>query len=151
MRPTRLSVLATLAVAAGVLSWLFVQAEYSSLPALPVFGPVTLLLLAIFELVEALAVRARLRDPGSRRLEPIFVAKLAVLGKASSHASATVAGLYGGLLVYTLTNLRASKVAADSRVSGLSVVAALSLVGAALFLEYGCRVPRNPDDDQVRR
>jgi hypothetical protein len=151
MRPTRLSVLATLALAAGVVSWLVVQAEYSSLPALPVFGPVTLLLLAVFELVYALTVRARLRDPGPRRLEPIFVAKLAVLAKASSHASATVAGLYGGFLAYTLTHLGAPKIAADSRVSGLSLVAALALVGAALYLEYGCRVPRDPDDrDPVR-
>ena len=32
------------------------------------------------------------------------------------------------------------------RASGLSVVASLALVGAALFLEYSCRVPRPPDD-----
>jgi hypothetical protein len=57
-----------------------------------------------------------------------------------------VAGLYGGFLVYTLMNLGKPKINSDSRASGLSLVAALALVGAALFLEYSCRVPRPPDE-----
>ena len=146
MMPTRSSILAALALGFGVLSWLVVRSSYSSLPALPIVGPVTLVVLSVFELMYAFSVRARLRDPGNRPIEPLFVAKLAVLAKASSHAAAIVAGLYGGFLVYTLSNLGKERINADSRASGLSVVASLALVGAALFLEYSCRVPREPDD-----
>jgi hypothetical protein len=150
VKPTRLSVLAALALAAGVLSWLVVQSSYESLPALPLYGPVTLVLLTAFELFYALSVRARLRDPGTRPLQPLFVAKLAVLAKASSHAGAIVAGLYGGFLVYTVSHLGKQRLDADSRASGISAVIALALVGAALFLEHSCRVPRAPDDtDQL--
>jgi hypothetical protein len=146
MTPTRSSILAALVLGVGVLSWLVVRESYSSLPALPVIGPVTLVVLALFELMYAFSVRARLRNPGNRPIEPLFIVKLAVLAKASSHAAAIVAGLYGGFLVYTLSNLGTPRVNDDSRASGLSVVASLALVGAALFLEYSCRVPRPPDD-----
>jgi len=150
MVPTRSSVLIALALVAGALSWLVVSREYGSLPALPLVGSLTLVILAIAELTFALSVRRRLRNPDTpvqRRLEPIFVARLAVLAKASSHAAAIVAGLYGGFLVYTLTHLGKPKINADSRASGLSLAAALALAGAALFLEYSCRVPKGPKDD----
>jgi hypothetical protein len=146
MMPTRSSVLAALALGVGVLSWIVVRESYSSLPALPIVGPVTLVVLAVFELMYAFSVRSRLRSPGNNPIEPLFIAKLAVLAKASSHAAAIVAGLYGGFLVYTVSNLGKSRINADSRASGLSVVASLALMGAALFLEYSCRVPRPPED-----
>lgn len=146
MTPSRSSVLAALAVGVGIVSWLLVRAYYSSLPALPVAGPISLVLLAGFETMYGFSVRARLRNPGDRPIEPLFVAKLVVLAKASSHAAAIVAGGYGGFLVYTLSKLGNPQVNDDSRASGLSVVASLALVGAAVFLEYSCRVPRGPDD-----
>jgi hypothetical protein len=146
MTPTRPSILLALAAAVGVVSWLFVRVEYDSLPTLPKAGPVSLVLLAGFELVYGLSVRSRIRNPGDRPLEPLFVAKLAVLAKASSHAAAIIAGLYGGFFAYTVTNLGRGRFNDDTRASGLSVVASLVLVGAALFLENSCRVPRDSDD-----
>jgi len=146
VKPTRASILAALAIGVGVLSWLVVRGHYSSMPALPVVPPVTLLVLAVFEVLYAFSLRSRMRNPGGRPLEPIFVAKMAVLAKASSHTAAIVAGVYGGFLVYTLANLGKPGVNSDSRASGLSVAASLALVGAGLFLEYSCRVPREPDD-----
>jgi hypothetical protein len=146
VKPTRSSILAALAIGVGVLSWLVVRGHYSSVPALPVVPPVTLVVLAVFEVLYAFSLRSRLRNPGNRPLEPLFVAKMAVLAKASSHTAAIVAGVYGGFLVYTLANLGKPGVNSDSRASGLSVVASLALVGAGLFLEYSCRVPREPDD-----
>lgn len=151
MKPTRQSVLAAWALLAGVVSWVLVSREYDALPALPIVGPVTLVILAIGELLFALSVRNRLRNadaPVRRRLEPLFVARLAVLAKASSHAAALVAGLYGGFFVYTLTHLGKSRINSDSRTSGLSMIVALALVGAALFLEYSCRVPRDRERDR---
>ena len=150
MRPTRVSVLFAAAVLAGVVTWVVVAQAYGSLPSLPAVGSVTLVILAIGELLFGLSVRSRLRNPATpvrQRLEPLFVVRLAVLAKASSHAAAVIAGMYAGFFGYTLGHLGKPEINADSRTSGLSVVAALALVGAALFLEYSCRVPPPPDDD----
>lgn len=146
MTPTRPSVLVALALLVGALTWLVVRQTYGSLPSLPVVGPVTLVVLAAGELVYAFSVRSRLRHPERGRLEPMFVAKLAVLAKASSHAGAIVAGLYGGFLLYTVQHLGKPKIGTDARVAALSLAASLALVGAALFLEFSCRVPRRPGD-----
>jgi hypothetical protein len=151
MKPTRPSILVALALLAGLASWLVVSREYESLPPLPLAGPLTLVILALGEFGFAVSVRRRLRNATKqvyRRLEPMFVARLAVLAKASSHAAAVVAGGYGGFFVYTLLNLGHGRINADSRASGGSMVAALALVGAALFLEHACRVPRDDDRPQ---
>lgn len=150
MAPTRSSVLAALALLIGVLSWIVVSQKYGSLPSLPAVGAVSLVILAIAELLLGVSVRRRLHNPSTpvqRRLEPIFVARLAVLGKASSHAAAIVAGGYGGFFVYTVTHLGKPKINTDSWSSGLSLVAAVALIGTALFLEYSCRVPRPPREN----
>jgi hypothetical protein len=154
MRPTRPSVLVALALLIGLVAWLTVSRSYNSLPALPIFGPLTLVILAIAEATFGVSVRRRLRSPTTpvrRRLEPIFVARLAVLAKASSHAAALVSGLYGGFLVYTLMHLGKPEINTDARTSGISLGAALALVVAALFLEYSCRVPRGPHDPEQPR
>ena len=151
MKPTRVSILLALTLLFGFLSWLLVSRQYESLPALPVIGPLTLVILAIGELTFAFVIRKRLRDPTTpvrRRLEPIFVARLAVLAKASSHAAAVLAGLYGGFFVYTLLHLGKPKINTDSRTSGISLAASLALAAAALFLEHSCRVPRDPNADR---
>lgn len=154
MRPTRSTVLLAIGLLAGIISWLVVSREYDSWPALPIAGPLTLVILAIAELMFAFSVRNRLRNahqPARHRLDPIFVARLAVLAKASSHAAAVVGGLYAGFLVYTLRHLGKPRINADSRASGISLAAAIALVAAALFLEHCCRVPKPPDQDRRPR
>jgi hypothetical protein len=151
MRPTRPSVLIAIGLLVGALSWIVVQAEFDSLPRVPVLGSVTVAVLAIAELYLGFSVRGRLRRPGERPLDPLLVARLAVLAKASSHAGAIVAGLYGGLFIYAVSNLGHPAFSSDTRASGLSVVVALVLIGAALFLEYTCRVPRPPEDQPLPR
>lgn len=154
MRPTRWTVLLAIGLLAGIISWIVVSREYDSWPALPIAGPLTLVILAIAELLFAFSVRNRLRNahqPARQRLDPIFVARLAVLAKASSHAAAVVGGLYAGFLVYTLQHLGKPRLNADSRASAISLGAAVALVAAALFLEHCCRVPKSPDDDRPQR
>ena len=73
------------------------------------------------------------------------MARAAVLAKASSAGGAVLLGIYGGLLSWTLP--RREEIAAseqDALVAGISAVACLGLVVAALLLE---RVCRRPDDD----
>ncbi len=147
MKPTRISVLVASAVLVGVVSWLVVQQAYDSLPPLSSYGPITLGLLAIAEFGFALSIRRRLRNPApGHRLEPLFVLRLAVLAKASSHAAAVVAGVYAGFLGYTLPNSGKGRITTDTRASAISLGVSLALVAAALFLEYSCRVPRPPED-----
>ncbi len=145
MRPTRLSGLAALALAAGFASWGIAVLAYGSLPPLPRFAPATLLLLAAVMGFTAASVRARLQGrPGTSPIVPMTVARHAALAKAGSGAGALFAGLWAGLLVFTGSRLEQRAAAADALTSGLGLVAALALVAAALWLERVCRVPRPP-------
>lgn len=78
------------------------------------------------------------------------VARAAVLAKASSAGGAVLLGVYGGLLSWTLP--RRDELAAseqDALVAGLSAVACLALVVAALLLERSCRLPDDDVDDSL--
>ena len=152
MTPTRPGTLLGLVIGFGLLAWLGAAAAYGSLPVLPRYAPVSIVLLALVELGMAKVVRDRVqhrRDergrPRGRPLHPMQVARAAVLAKASSAGGAVLLGIYGGLLSWTLP--RRQELAAseqDAVVAGVSAVACLGLVVAALLLE---RVCRRPDDD----
>lgn len=147
MTATRLRTLLLLALVTGVLGWALAAAAYGSLAALPAYAPVTAVLIALFEagLARTVSLRVRGRAPG-RQLHPLQVARALVLAKASSAGGALLAGLYGGLFVWTFgrRDLLAAA-AADSTVAGLSAGACLLLAGAALLLERSCRTPRSKE------
>lgn len=146
MNPSRLSDLLAAAFAAGVLVWLWLHFSYGTLPPLPWTAVPTLALLAGGELLAAVNTRARLRRrPGTRPINPLLVARLAVLAKASAYTAAMVAGGFTGVLVFVLPELSRGVGQRDAAVSGASLAAALVLAGVALFLEYTCRVPEQPD------
>lgn len=153
LRPTRPGPLAALVVLFALLAYGLAETAYGSLPNLPLYAPVTLVLLTITELGMAKVVRDRLAHrldrsgrPPARKLHPMQVARAAVLAKASSTAGAVLLGAYAGLLAWTLPRRDELTVAAsDALVAALSAVAALSLVVAALLLERACRTPPGPD------
>ena len=141
MTPTRLPVLAGLAATAAVVAYLLVRLSYGALPPLPGYAPVPLVLLGVFELGLARAVRNRLRGPvEGRPLHPLQVARAAVLAKASSAGGSLLVGGYGGLLGHVLP-LQAEQARQDALVSGVSVAASVLLTVAALLLERACRTP----------
>ena len=145
MRPTRLSGLAALFVLAAGASWLLAGLAYGSLPPLPRYAVVTLLLLAVAIAFSAASVRARLQGrPGTRPILPIAVARQAALAKAGSSAGAIFAGLWAGWLLFTGSRLEERAAGTDALTSALGLVAALALTGSALWLERVCRVPRPP-------
>ncbi len=149
MRPTRWTVLVGLAVVAGVAAYLVLRWAYSSVPPLPGYAPVTLTLVALVEVFYGFNVRGRLRRrPGSVPVEPLVVARLAALAKASSHAASLIGGAYAGFFVFTSDSFGKPQVASDAVVSAFSAAAAGLLVGAALFLEHQCRVPKPPEGDR---
>lgn len=147
MTPTRPSTLLGLVVGFALLGYLLAATAYGSLPVLPLLAPLTMVVLAVVEAGTARVVRDRLSDTprsGGRQLHPLQVARAAVLARASSTGGAVLLGAYAGLLAWTLPrrdDLLSSE--RDAVVAGLSVLAALALVVAALVLERACRTPRD--------
>jgi hypothetical protein len=147
MRPTRARTLLLTAVVCAVGTWLLLHLVYTSLPLLPWSGVPALVLLAIAEAICGRSVRARLHGRGTP-IPPIAVARLAALAKASSLVGAFIGGLAVGFLIYVAGAVaKSSAYRSDSFTSGATLVAAALLITAALYLEYGCRVPTGRDQD----
>ena len=152
MKPTRIGTLVAVAAVCGLLAYLVAELAYGSLPVLPAFAPVSLVLLAVVEVGMARVVRDRLTGrrgadgrPRGRALHPMQVARAAVLAKASSPTGAVLLGAYAGLLGYVLPRRgELSTWANDALVSAVSAAACLALVVAALLLERACRTPSDP-------
>lgn len=155
MNPTRPRTLLTVFLGFGVAFWLLLRVVYLDLPPLPWTAAPTLLLLAIVEAASGRSLRVRLRAQRSggttrrgatpRPIPPIAVARLAALAKASSLAAAIFGGLAAGALVYVAGSLGKPAPRADALASGATLAAAALLTAAALYLEYGCRVPPPPE------
>jgi hypothetical protein len=147
MRPTSLSVLMVAGLAAAAVGWLllsvmFYREDDLRLPLLPIIVFATL---AVAEAALAQNTAARIqRKSGAPQVDPLAVARFAVLAKASSLAGALFAGFSAGLLAWLV--LEPTKAARDDVPAAIAgVVAALALVVAALWLERSCRVPEQPD------
>jgi hypothetical protein len=165
MSPVRRRDLVVVAVGLALGSWLVVRAAYGELPALEWWLPVPVGVLAVAEALGARTLRARLaaeRDrrprPGrvapaaaARPVEPLLVARLAVLAQASAYVGAVFAGCWAGLLLHTVPALGRLTAAGDDTVTGvIGVALSAALVGAALWLEHECKVPDRdpgPGDD----
>jgi Protein of unknown function (DUF3180) len=149
MRATKPSTLVLTALVAAVFGWLLVSRFYGELPQLPWLPAVTMLLLAIAEGMTARATKARIdRQPGTQPVEPLVVARLVALAKASSLAGALLGGVYAGLTVWVfLQRDRLAAASDDVPVAAAGVLAGALLVAAALWLEYACRIPSRDDDD----
>jgi hypothetical protein len=152
VKPTRIAVLAAILIGVAVVVWAVVRLFYASLPILPWTMVPSLLLLALGELYTAFFTRARIqRKPGTKPIEPLVAARLAALAKASSHAAAVLAGGFAGMAVFLISSLDKPTPRRDFFVSGGTALAGIALIGAALFLEYACRVPKGPEDENDRR
>ena len=174
MSPVKRRDLAVLALGIAMATWLLVRVTYGYLPPLHWWLPTPLAVLALAEALGARTLRARLaaqraakaargkegpqRPPARpavevRAVEPLMVARLAVLAQASAYVGAVCGGLWGGVLAHV--GPAAGRLAAarsDAATAVIGVVCAAALVAAALWLESVCKVPPAPrDEDQVRR
>ena len=151
MTPTRPVPLLALVLGFGALADVVAALAYGSLPVLPRYAPVTLVLLTLVEAGMAKVVRDRLKHrldargrPKGRPLHPIQVARAAALAKASSAGGAVLLGLYGGMLAWTLPRRDVLAYGAgDALVAAVSAAASLGLVLTALVLERSCRTPED--------
>lgn len=138
-------VLVVVAAGAGVAAYLFTRAFYADFQSPPIYAPLWLALLAAAEGYIALTTNARLAGrPRTRPIEPITVARLAALAKASSPVGALAAGGYAGYLGYVAA-ATGPLTSRDTRTAVIGVLCSVALVVAALLLERVCRVKRPPN------
>jgi hypothetical protein len=148
VKPTRWTFLLLLVAVAAVITWIVLEAAYVSLPVLPWTAVPTLLLLALGEAFTGWHIMRRIRrKPGTRPVEPLVVARMAALAKASAHAAAVLGGVFAGFALALSDMLEAATPRADFWVGIGTFVSSLVLVGAAGFLEWACRVPKDPEDE----
>ncbi len=152
MTPTKARDLAGISVVVALVSFLFVRQFYGNLPPLRWYLPLSLGALGIVELAGAAMLRARIRgDAGLPSMDALMAARALALAKASAVAGAGFAGLWFGLLGYTVPNLGFLAVAASDTVTGvIGVLASGLLVAGALVLENACRAPLPPKDPPDR-
>jgi hypothetical protein len=148
LHPTSIATLVVLALGTAAVAWILVANYYGDIPPIPWLPAFTIFALAAFEAFLARTTKARIdRKPGAPPLDPLAVARYVVLAKASSPAGAIFTGLYGGMLIYLIARPDNAHARADVPPTATGVVAALALVGAALWLERSCRVPKPPEED----
>jgi hypothetical protein len=147
MQPTKpWSLLAIAAVSAAV-AWIVVKFTFSNLAPLPWTAVPALILLAIGEFLFGRNLGPRLHgQPGTKPIQPMAVPRVVALAKASSAAGAAIGGLALGFLIYTLPSLGKPVPGHDALASAVTMLAAIALVLAALYLERACRAPEPPDD-----
>jgi hypothetical protein len=148
LHPTRPLNLVLAAAVTAALAFIFVRDHFAAIPDVTWLAGLTMAGLAVVEAIAAHNTRARIEHrPRAGRLNPLLVARLAVLAKASSLAGAILAGAYGGVAAWAWSERdRLTVASADLAPAVAGVVGALALVAAALLLERACRVPKPPDD-----
>jgi hypothetical protein len=162
LSPVRRRDLLVLTLGLAVATWLLVRTWYGELPPLRWWLPLPLAVLALAEALGARTLRTRLAvlrearaahtRPGGkpptqpvRPVEPMLVARLAVLAQASAYVGAVFTGIWIGVLVHVGPAVRRLQAAgSDTVTAAVGIVSAAALVAAALWLESVCRVP--PDD-----
>ncbi|MER7504753.1 DUF3180 domain-containing protein [Nonomuraea pusilla] len=152
MRPTHPGRLTGLVVVVALLSWAVVRQFYSSLPIMPWTAVPTALLLALGEGYTGWTTRARIaRKPGTKPVEPLAVARLAALAKASAYAGAVLAGFFAGFMLHTGQLLDRETPRSEFFVALGSFLSFVVLICAALYLEHSCRIPKEPEERREPR
>ena len=145
MTPTRSRTLLLIGVIAAGVTWALLTVVYASLPPLTWTLIPALLIGAALEAWTGRDLRSRIQGrPGARPVPLLFVARMVALAKASSQAASLLAGVSAGFVFYLSGMTDAPTPRADLVDASLSFGASVVLVAAALFLEYCCRVPRDP-------
>jgi len=150
MKPTRTSTLAIVGVVCAVASWLLLHSVYTKLPPLPWTGVPALLVAAFAEAWTGRDLQHRIAGQrGLKPVAPLFVSRMVALAKASALASAAIAGLAAGFVIYLSGQLNAPVPRQDALTAAITLAAAVVLACAALYLEYCCRVPDHTDPDRT--
>jgi hypothetical protein len=133
-------------VVAGAAAYLVTRSHYSDLPSPTLYAQISLAGLAVAEGYTASMTRARLAGrPGTRPIDPIVVARLVALAKASSIVGSLAVGGYAGFLG-RVAQIDSPTAHTDVRTSSVGVAAGLLLIAAALALEWVGRIKEDDDE-----
>jgi hypothetical protein len=164
LTPVQRRDLVVLAVGLALATWLLVRAFYQQMPPLDWWLPAPLLVLAVAEAVGTRTLRRRLADLREARaardradarpptrlvrpVEPLMVARLAVLAQASAYVGSVFTGIWVGVLLHVGPAVHRLQTAGqDTVTSALGVLGSAGLVAAGLWLESVCRVPPEDQD-----
>ena len=151
MTPTRIRLLAGLAVIAAAVGWgaaMLVDGWSGRVIPVPWLAGATMWFLALALLIWTLLSRPRLqRKPGSRPLPPLVAARTAALAMAASRTGSLVAGFYTGIAIGTLPSRMTEAGSVSVAAALTTTLGSLALVAAALWLERTCRLPVDRDRD----
>jgi len=149
VKPTRARALLLTGVLAAAVTWALLTVVYAKLPPLTWTGVPALLIAAGAEAWTGRDLRARIQGgPGRKPAPPLFVARIVALAKATSQVAALLGGVSVGFVIYLSGMLDATTPRNDTITAGVLFGSSLVLLAAALYLEYCCRVPRNPNQDR---
>ena len=146
MKRTQAFPLIALAVGGGVATYLIeLLLQSTGAPAaLPPYSlSLTLIAVALADILLALPVRRLITGKRKERLSPFYAVRVAVLAKASSHAGALVLGVGLGMVIF----LVARPISPSWDLLGRAIAAAVSaaiVMSAGLIAERMCQLP--PDD-----
>lgn len=150
MKPTRIRDLIVVAVVAFIAINLLIEFDYGSLPGMPTYAGLVLLVLALVDGVLAYVLRPRSeRRRGPSPISATNAVRVVALAKASSLLGAIMFGAWCGLLGYVAPRGgRSPSVDSDIAAGIVGAACAVLLVVAALWLERHLQVP--PDRDEQR-
>jgi hypothetical protein len=151
VRFTRPRDLVAAALLAGIVLYLIIRAAYGSMPPLPTLAGLTLVIIAVIDVVLGFSLRSRIRSKTGRPVQALAAARAVALAKASSMLGAIMLGAWLGVLAYVLPK-RADVVAAanDTTSSVIGALCAAALIAGGLWLEHCLRTPREPDEPSDR-
>lgn len=148
--PSLVGVYLFLAAAFRILTWGF----YGSYPPIPAAGAVTLWMLAIVVVVLIFVVRRNLSKGmiglDRSQLDPMTVARMMMVGKASAWTGAVLGGVYTGVATYVIPQA-GTLVAAETEMPVVIAggVGAIALAAAGVILERNCETPPPADGEPI--
>jgi len=150
MQPTKISMLAVLAILAAAVGWSFAQlwpTFFGQGMPVSIGSAIAMILVFLTLLIWTLMTRARLK-PGAtiNRLHPIVAARTAALAMSASRVGALAFGFYVGVF---LANIAADYSSAGSdriRISAITSIASLLTAAVALWLERICQIKEPPSN-----
>jgi hypothetical protein len=149
VKPTRVRTLLLIALAFAVITRALLTVGYSKLPPLSWTFLPAMLIFAAAEAWVGRDLQARITGrAGYKPARPLFVVRMVALAKASSQVAAFIGGVAVGFCIYLSGMLNATTPRSDMIVAAGTFGASLLLAGAALYLEYCCRVPQRSGDDR---